>query len=144
MRAGVQEHRLLRLCDARGELRHKFRRDPEPSGTGEKPGRIVEFATLHLRLDQARAERNHRHQSRRQPETIESLLNNLPQLAEKAKPDLEGRLEQLLAERNIRFLSYADWMKIDAAERQCSESSDKPREKIVEVAEMLRVVDQAP
>jgi len=54
----------------------------------------------------------------------------------------EGRdgLQRLLEERNIRWISYEDWKKIDATEI-ANATPDAPRRKFCTVEEMLAVVD---
>jgi len=50
--------------------------------------------------------------------------------------------ESSLALRDVAGIvpvTFAEWQKIDAEERRRGEPRGKPREKIVDVAEMLRV-----
>jgi ferredoxin--NADP+ reductase len=51
-----------------------------------------------------------------------------------------GALEELLAERKIRSVSYEDWKTIEAKEVENAEG-DHPRKKFVSVREMLDVLD---
>jgi NADPH-dependent glutamate synthase beta subunit-like oxidoreductase len=56
-----------------------------------------------------------------------------------AKPG-RAALEALLAERGIRWVSYADWQKIDAAEVAAA-NPGAPRRKFTRVEDMLAVLD---
>ncbi|MCH7935769.1 MAG: FAD-dependent oxidoreductase [Proteobacteria bacterium] len=57
--------------------------------------------------------------------------------------DKAGReaFEKILKERNVRFISYEDWKKIEAAEIENAEG-EHPRKKFVTVKEMLDVLDR--
>ncbi len=59
--------------------------------------------------------------------------------ADGSKPGRTG-LENLLKERSIRAVSYADWKKIEAAETENAEG-DHPRKKFVTIQDMLDVLD---
>ena len=59
--------------------------------------------------------------------------------ADGSKPGRTG-LENLLKERSIRVVSYADWKKIEAAETENAEG-DHPRKKFVTIQDMLDVLD---
>ncbi|MEE9317754.1 MAG: FAD-dependent oxidoreductase [Rhodospirillales bacterium] len=59
--------------------------------------------------------------------------------ADGSKPGRTG-LENLLKERNVRAVSYADWKKIEAAEIENAEG-DHPRKKFVTIQDMLDVLD---
>jgi NADPH-dependent glutamate synthase beta subunit-like oxidoreductase len=50
-------------------------------------------------------------------------------------------VRQLLRERNVRVVEFADWQRIDAAEVERGKSKGKPREKFATVQEMLAVLD---
>ena len=50
-------------------------------------------------------------------------------------------LEALLKERRVRAVSFQDWKKIEAAEEARAKGGTGPREKFVDVAEMLKVLD---
>ena len=72
--------------------------------------------------------------------TVNSLLADLAQLnAGQNKAGAEA-LYPLLANRGVRFFSFEDWLKIDAAEIERGEPKGKPREKFTRVAEMLNVL----
>lgn len=51
-------------------------------------------------------------------------------------------LGPLLAERGVKVVSFADWQRIDAAERAAADGTDAPRRKFVTVDEMLAVLDE--
>ena len=53
------------------------------------------------------------------------------------KEALRGTPEAL---RGQRVVSYADWQRIDAAERERGQALGKPREKFVHVQDMLQVL----
>jgi adrenodoxin-NADP+ reductase len=53
-------------------------------------------------------------------------------------------LTQLLAARGHRAVSFKDWERIDAEEIRLGERAGKPREKITEVKDMLRVAEVEP
>ena len=58
-------------------------------------------------------------------------------------PPAEGTaadLDALLAERGVEVTSWADWQAIDRAEVERGKAAGRPREKLVDVAEMLAVV----
>ena len=69
-------------------------------------------------------------------ETVGHLLADLPRLQPCPTPATDGVLD-LLAKRNVRAVSYADWQTIDAAEVERGAATGKPREKFTSVAEML-------
>jgi ferredoxin--NADP+ reductase len=50
-------------------------------------------------------------------------------------------LESLLTERQLRWVSFADWQRIDAAETAAAPEG-APRRKLVRIADMLAVLDQ--
>ena len=71
--------------------------------------------------------------------TVQSLLTDLPNLAPGAKSDPPA-LRDFLNNKKIRFVSFNDWKKIDAAEIERGKFSGKPREKFVKIEEMLNVI----
>ncbi|MGH8120072.1 MAG: NADP oxidoreductase, partial [Gammaproteobacteria bacterium] len=74
-------------------------------------------------------------------ETVESLLQDLPSFDNAAvKTGVDGILP-LLKERNIHFVTFADWKKIDRKEVDRGKPAGKPREKFTRVQEMLSVLD---
>ena len=62
-------------------------------------------------------------------------------LLEPANPAPEA-IEQLLAEKNVRFISFEDWQAIDQAEVGRGEPHGRPRVKFVRVEEMLDTVGE--
>lgn len=73
--------------------------------------------------------------------TVNSLLEDVRSLADdREKPGAEG-LIPLLKDRNIRFVTYADWKKIDGREIERGKPAGKPREKFTTVKEMLGVLE---
>lgn len=50
-------------------------------------------------------------------------------------------LDDLLHERGVRWISFADWMAIDAAERAAA-PPEAPRKKLIEISDMLAVLDE--
>lgn len=74
-------------------------------------------------------------------ETVESLLADLEQLPPCSIPHSEA-VHELLKQRQISVVSFADWKKIDAAEIAQGQASGKPRKKLTHVAEMLAVLSQ--
>ena len=73
-------------------------------------------------------------------ETVKKLLEDLPALPGCETPDTES-LQELLASRNVRVVSYADWQRIDAAEVARGKPNGKPREKFTTVPDMLAVLE---
>ncbi|TFG66482.1 MAG: NADP oxidoreductase [Gemmatimonadales bacterium] len=72
-------------------------------------------------------------------ETVESMLADVPELdADGVNRDPEA-VVHLLQDRKIRYVTYDDWKKIDAVEQARGEPQGRPRSKIVQVEEMLRV-----
>jgi len=69
-------------------------------------------------------------------ETVKHLLADAPSLAAASEPSREAVLD-LLASRGVRVVSYAQWRAIDAAEVARGAAVGKPREKFVDVDEML-------
>nr|XP_041575819.1 NADPH:adrenodoxin oxidoreductase, mitochondrial isoform X2 [Taeniopygia guttata] len=51
-----------------------------------------------------------------------------------------GLVESILHSRGVRPVSFSDWEKIDAAEVARGKAAGKPREKIVDPAEMLHII----
>ncbi|MDP6120807.1 MAG: NADP oxidoreductase [Rhodospirillales bacterium] len=72
--------------------------------------------------------------------TVKGLLEDIPRMAGGARAGGEG-LQELLAERGVRRVSYGDWRKIDAAEVARGKARAKPREKFTTIEEMLAVLD---
>lgn len=68
-------------------------------------------------------------------ETVEQILADQAQLH--CKINSSQPLAELLASRQVRVVSYADWQKIDALETTRGQAKDKPREKLTSIEEML-------
>ena len=63
-------------------------------------------------------------------------------VAERGKKEGGGEaLMALLRKRGVREVSFEDWEKIDALEVKAGEKIGKPREKITDVNQFLRVLD---
>ncbi|RVW96271.1 NADPH:adrenodoxin oxidoreductase, mitochondrial [Vitis vinifera] len=76
-------------------------------------------------------------------ETVASISEDLeqgklPSTSSLPKPGREGLL-QLLAERNVRVLSFSTWEKIDSEEKRLGSLRNKPREKLTTREELLKV-----
>ena len=71
-------------------------------------------------------------------ETVRHLLADIESgtLLDPPDPD-PGAVEELLAERGVRFVSFEDWQAIDEAEVGRGEPHGRPRVKFVRVDEML-------
>jgi ferredoxin/flavodoxin---NADP+ reductase len=74
-------------------------------------------------------------------ETVDAILADLS--AERgglapAKPDAQA-VEQLLRERQPALVTYAGWSEIDRHERELGERSGRPRVKLTDIDEMLRI-----
>jgi ferredoxin--NADP+ reductase len=76
-------------------------------------------------------------------ETVGHLLADVGSqtLLEPSNPAPEA-IEQLLAEKNVRFISFEDWQAIDQAEVGRGEPHGRPRVKFVRVDEMLDTVGE--
>lgn len=73
-------------------------------------------------------------------DTADRLLADLPTLAPCPNRAPEA-VDALLAERGIRFVTLADWQRIDAAEVARGQAAGKPRERFTRIDEMLAVLD---
>lgn len=67
-----------------------------------------------------------------------NILNHI----EKGAINLESKpgrraILDLLDKQNVRVITFADWQKIDSLEQEVGKSKNKPREKIVNIAEIL-------
>jgi ferredoxin--NADP+ reductase len=67
---------------------------------------------------------------------VKHLLADAPALSRCAEPSRDAVLE-LLESRGVRVVSYPQWRTIDAAEVARGAAVGKPREKFVDVDEML-------
>ena len=59
-----------------------------------------------------------------------------------ADPQLKEKVEELLAERGVRYVSFEDWQAIDRAEVGRGEPHGRPRVKFVRVEEMLATLGE--
>ncbi|NXM72433.1 ADRO protein, partial [Serilophus lunatus] len=75
-------------------------------------------------------------------DTAQSVLEDLQGGVLDMSPSREGfgAVESILRSRGVRPVSFSDWEKIDAAEVARGQAAGKPREKIVDPAEMLRLI----
>ncbi len=73
--------------------------------------------------------------------TIASLLDDREKLAAMGEKSGAEETLRLLNERGIRYVSFADWEKIDRAEIDRGESRNKPREKYTRLEDMLSLLD---
>ncbi len=69
-------------------------------------------------------------------ETVKHVLADAPALPECAQPSRDAVLA-LLSSRGVRVVSYGEWRTIDAAEVARGAAVGKPREKFIDVDEML-------
>ena len=72
-------------------------------------------------------------------ETVQCLLEDLKHLNPCKNPSTQ-QLTDLLKKQNIRYVTYEDWKKIDAAEIARGVQAGKPREKFITAEEMLNVL----
>lgn len=72
-------------------------------------------------------------------ETVQNLLADVSEL-NPCKNASNDQLTELLTELGIKYVTFADWKKIDAAEIANGEKIGKPREKFVKVDDMLAVL----
>ncbi|XP_038687106.1 NADPH:adrenodoxin oxidoreductase, mitochondrial-like isoform X2 [Tripterygium wilfordii] len=75
-------------------------------------------------------------------ETVASISEDLEQgvlwsSSSSLKPGREG-LHQLLSNRNVRFVTFNEWEKIDNEEKRRGSSSSEPREKLICWEELLK------
>ena len=71
-------------------------------------------------------------------ETVAHLLEDLGSgaLLDPARPEATA-VDELLEEKDIRFVSFEDWQLIDEAEQSAGEPHGRPRVKFVRIEEML-------
>ena len=72
--------------------------------------------------------------------TVNTLLAEIDSLDSGEKPGKNGLIE-LLNQREVRYVTYQDWRKIDREEIKNGEPKGKPREKFTSVNSMLSVLD---
>jgi ferredoxin/flavodoxin---NADP+ reductase len=73
-------------------------------------------------------------------ETVQSILGDMAGLESRPLPDYDA-IGELLRSRGVRFVSFDDWHRIDAAEVARGQAAGKPREKFTRVEEMLAVLE---
>jgi ferredoxin--NADP+ reductase len=71
-------------------------------------------------------------------ETVQCLVEDVVHLKPCPQPSTQ-EFEDFLKNANVRFVTYADWQKIDVEEIRRGQAVGKPREKIADVEEMLKV-----
>jgi hypothetical protein len=74
-------------------------------------------------------------------ETVDSMLADRERSLSTRAERRPGRALELLHERRVRTVSYAEWLKIDEVERALGAKAGKVREKLVSVEAMLGVLD---
>jgi len=75
-------------------------------------------------------------------ETTDLLLEDARAGTLNAAPEPEPTaVERLLADRGIRVVSWADWLKIDELERRQGAAAGRPRLKLTRVEDMLAVLE---
>jgi hypothetical protein len=62
---------------------------------------------------------------------------------EEEDDDVALSLSEVLRRRGVKVVSKEGWARIDAAEREIGRMAGKPREKFVDLDEMLRVAEGA-
>ena len=72
-------------------------------------------------------------------ETVAALFADLSTLTPCEQPD-PSAISDFLSQKGIRFVSFADWQKIDASEINRGQKIGKPREKYVSIEEMMAVL----
>jgi ferredoxin/flavodoxin---NADP+ reductase len=79
-------------------------------------------------------------------DTVNTLLDDLRsgRLPAPGGPASGDSMASLLATRQPRVVTFADWQSIDRHEQQLGESAGRPRVKLTRVAEMLDVAAPAP
>jgi len=73
-------------------------------------------------------------------ETVEAIVEDLGAMRPAPKAGAAG-LRDALGAAGMRAVSYAEWQKIDVAERSRGQPRGKPREKFTAVAEMIGALD---
>jgi ferredoxin--NADP+ reductase len=74
-------------------------------------------------------------------ETVDAMLADKEQVMLTRATRKPGRVLELLNQRRIRSVSYADWLRIDERERALGSGFGKIREKFCTVEQMLAVLD---
>ena len=71
--------------------------------------------------------------------TVASLVADVGSLQAASNPDREA-VVALLQSRNVRYVTQAEWKKIDAAELAAGKAQGRPRVKLVGPEDMLKVL----
>lgn len=76
-------------------------------------------------------------------ESVNSLLDDFKQekLPVAQDPEPEA-IDKLLQERNVRYVTFEDWKKIDELERARGAEQGRPRVKFVSIEEMLAAIEE--
>jgi len=76
-------------------------------------------------------------------ESVNSLLEDFKQekLPVAQDPEPEA-IDKLLQERNVRYVTFEDWKKIDELERARGAEQGRPRVKFVSIEEMLAAIEE--
>ena len=74
-------------------------------------------------------------------ETITNLLEDIEKLDTGTKKNGAKEIYLKLDNKNIRYVNFDEWSKIDAKEIELGEAKDKPREKYTYIEEMLSVIE---
>ncbi|PJF35415.1 MAG: hypothetical protein CUN49_10715 [Candidatus Thermofonsia Clade 1 bacterium] len=72
-------------------------------------------------------------------ETVNQLLNDLPDLPEPANAQREA-IPNLLAERGVAYVTFSDWQRLDQIEIANGQAVGRPRLKFSRISEMLEVL----
>lgn len=75
-------------------------------------------------------------------ETVDQMLQDRELALTTRAARREGRAIELLTERGIRFVSFAEWTRIDALERARGAEKGKLREKFATVESLLRALEE--
>ncbi len=132
--------RLHRRADRGRALRPRARPDPQRGRPRARlPRRRPQGRPLHRGLDQARPLGRDRHQQERRAgdRHAPARRRRLGRPCWTPRAPTPRAVEELLAGRGVRFVSFEDWQAIDQAEVGRGEPHGRPRVKFVRVEEML-------
>lgn len=73
--------------------------------------------------------------------TVQSLMDDLEKLDSETEKSGADGVCNLLQTRNVRYVTFAEWQKIDQSEIDRGQPANKPREKYTYVSEMLDLLD---
>jgi ferredoxin--NADP+ reductase len=76
-------------------------------------------------------------------ETVDALIADSAAGRLNRATGAAGAVNQLLAERQVRWVSYEDWRRLDAMELANGKAAGRPRFKFTSVPDMLRALDAA-